>query len=236
MSTASFAELRRSVAVANNDLASAELVVHAFGNASGVDRDAGVFAIKPSGIPCRDITGDDIVIVSLEDGRVVAGEHRPSSDTPTHRAIYNGFPSVGGVAHTHSHFATAWAQARAAIPCLGTTHADHFRGPVPVTRPLTAEEIAGDYEANTGDVIVELFTHEDLQPEEAPGALVASHGPFTWGADPGSAVQMAAALELLARLAAHTLAISPEQPPIADELLDRHFSRKHGPLAYYGQP
>lgn len=230
------ADLRRMAARANNEIAAAGLVVHAFGNASQVDREAGVFAIKPSGIPCREVTGDDIVVVSLDGGEVVWGENRPSSDTPTHRAIFNGMEDVGGVAHTHSRFATAWAQARTPIPCLGTTHADHFRGSVPVTRPLTADEIQGDYETNTGRVILEMYRPDGLRPDDAPGALVASHGPFTWGPDASAAVEMAAAIELIAELASYTLAIQPGQAPIEDALLDRHFSRKHGPMAYYGQP
>ena len=236
MTGASFAELRRAVARANNEVAAAGLVVHAFGNVSGVDRDAGVFAIKPSGVQCAAVTGEDMVVVALENGEIVWGDHRPSSDTPTHRALYNGLASVGGVVHTHSFFATAWAQAQTPIPCLGTTHADHFHGPVPVTRPLEPDEIEGDYEANTGAVIVEMFVSGGLDPERAPGALVASHGPFAWGASASAAVEMAAAIEMLARLASHTLAIAPGQPPIEDALLDRHFFRKHGPLAYYGQP
>lgn len=234
--TDEYSDLRRDVSQANNELAAAGLVVAAFGNASGVDRAAGVFAIKPSGIPCRQVTGDDIVVVSLDDGKVVWGENRPSSDTPTHRAIYRGLEAVGGVVHTHSFFATSWAQARTPIPCLGTTHADHFRGPVPVTRPLTADETDGDYETNTGAVIVEMYDDGGLDPDETPGALVASHGPFAWAARPSSAVDVAVAMELIARLATQTLAISPGQDPINDSLLDRHFSRKHGPLAYYGQP
>jgi L-ribulose-5-phosphate 4-epimerase len=234
--TDAHASLRRLAAQANNEIAQAGLVVHAFGNASQVDREEGVFAIKPSGIPCEDVTPDDMVVVGLGDGEVVWGEHRPSSDTPTHRAIFNGLDTVGGVAHTHSRFATSWAQARRPIPCLGTTHADHFRGSVPVTRPLSTDEIEGDYEANTGRVIVEMYGADGLRPDEAPGALVASHGPFAWGADASAAVQMAAAIELIAELAAHTLAIGTDQLQIEDALLDRHFSRKHGPMAYYGQP
>jgi L-ribulose-5-phosphate 4-epimerase len=230
------AELRHVVARANNEVAAAGLVVHAFGNASQVDRDAGVFAIKPSGIPCQDVTGDDIVVITLDEGEVVWGDNRPSSDTPTHRAIFSGMAEVGGVVHTHSRFATAWAQARTAIPCLGTTHADHFRGAVPVTRVLTDDEITGHYEANTGRVIVEMYGDDGLDPDEAPGALVASHGPFAWGRDAASAVKMAAAMEVIAELALHTLAIDPSRPPLEDALLERHFSRKHGPLAYYGQP
>lgn len=234
--TGGHSELRGAVALANNAIADAGLVVHAFGNASQVDRDAGVFAIKPSGIPCRQVSGEDIVVVSLEDGEVVWGDNRPSSDTPTHRAIYNGIETAGGVVHTHSMYATAWAQARLSIPCLGTTHADHFRGPVPVTRPLSAEEVAGDYEANTGRVIVEMYQPGGLRPDEAPGALVASHGPFAWGEHAIAAVEMAAAIELVAELATHTLAIRADQPALEDHLLDRHFGRKHGPMAYYGQP
>ena len=230
------ADLRRLAAKANNEIAEAGLVVHAFGNASQVDREAGVFAIKPSGIPCEEVNADDMVVVGLDDGEVVWGENRPSSDTPTHRAIFIGIDTAAGVVHTHSRFATAWAQARLPIPCLGTTHADHFRGPVPVTRPLSSVEIEGDYEANTGRVIVEMYGAGGLHPDEAPGALVASHGPFVWGPDASAAVEMASAVELIAELAAHTLAIGPGQAPIEDELRDRHFSRKHGPMAYYGQP
>jgi L-ribulose-5-phosphate 4-epimerase len=236
MTSGSHRELRRSAAVGNNEVARAGLVVHAFGNASQVDRDERVFAIKPSGIPCNEVTEDDIVVVSIDDGVVVWGENRPSSDTPTHRSIYQGLESVGGVVHTHSMYATAWAQARMPIPCLGTTHADHFRGPVPVTRALEQDEVQGDYELNTGAVIVEMFGSGGLDPEETPGALVASHGPFVWGQDAGAAVEMAAAVELIARLATHTLSISPGQGSIDDALLERHFSRKHGPMAYYGQP
>jgi L-ribulose-5-phosphate 4-epimerase len=234
--TLPFADLRQAVALANNEVAEAGLVLHAFGNASEVDRDAGVFAIKPSGIACRDVTADDIVVVALDDGSVVWGDNRPSADTPTHRILYNGLDRAGGVVHTHSLYATAWAQARLPIPCLGTTHADHFNGPVPVTRPLTSEEIDGDYEENTGSVIVEMYAANGLDSMDAPGALVASHGPFAWGEDAPAAVEMAAALELIAQLATHTLSIAPDRPPIETALLARHFSRKHGPLAYYGQP
>ncbi len=234
--TEPFLGLRGEVAAANNQIAEAGLVAHAFGNASQVDRDAGVFAIKPSGIPCRQVTGEDIVVLTLESGDAVWGANRPSSDTPTHRAIYNGLSDVGGVAHTHSLFATAWAQARLPIPCLGTTHADHFRGAVPVTRPMTDEEVQGEYEANTGAVIVEMFGPGGLNLEEVPGALVASHGPFTWGPTAGDAVTIAGALEMIAQLAIHTLSLSPVRTQIEPSLLERHFTRKHGPMAYYGQP
>lgn len=229
-------QLRQTVAEANNEIGAAGLVLAAFGNASQADRETGVFAIKPSGIPCRQVGADDIVVMALDADEVVWGGNRPSSDTPTHRAIYNGIDTVGGVAHTHSLFATAWAQARMPIPCLGTTHADHFRGEVPVTRSLTPDEIAGEYEVNTGRVIVEMYESGGLHPDEAPGALVASHGPFAWGESASAAVEMAAAIEMIAELASRTLVIHPGQPQLDDPLLDRHFSRKHGPMAYYGQP
>ena len=231
-----YAELRASVARATRGVAAAGLVVQAFGNASEVDREQEVFAIKPSGIPCDAVTDDDIVVVALVSGETVWGGNRPSSDTPTHRAIYNGIDGVGGIVHTHSKYATSWAQAQRPIPCLGTTHADNFRGEVPVTRPLADEEIEEDYEENTGRVIVEMYGTGGLHPDEAPGALVASHGPFVWGPDGGAAVETAAAVELIAELAFHTLLIRPEQPTLSPALLDRHFSRKHGPMAYYGQP
>jgi L-ribulose-5-phosphate 4-epimerase len=234
--TAPYADLRHLVAEANREIDAAGLVVHAFGNASQVERESGVFAIKPSGIPCREVTDDNVVVVDLDVGDVVWGENRPSSDTPTHRAIYAGLDSAAGIAHTHSRFATAWAQAREPIPCLGTTHADHFRGQVPITRTLSPEEIQGDYEANTGRVIVEIYGPDGFDPDETPGALVASHGPFVWGKTAHDAVDMAAALELIAELASRTLTIRPDRTDIEEELLDRHFTRKHGPLAYYGQP
>lgn len=230
-----FSDIRLAVAEANRALAGAGLVVLSFGNASQVDRASGVFAIKPSGLACDSITPDDVVVVTLADDRIVWGDQRPSSDTPTHRVLYNAFPSIGGIAHTHSPFATSWAQAARSIPCLGTTHADHFRGEVPVTRQLTVEEIAGDYEVNTGLAIAELFEVNQLDPLAAPGVLVASHGPFVWGEEATTAVRNAEAVELMARLALYTLAINPDQPPIEDALLQRHFSRKHGPDAYYGQ-
>jgi L-ribulose-5-phosphate 4-epimerase len=228
--------LREQVAEANRGLASAGLVTMAFGNASGVDRDRGVFLIKPSGIPCDRIRPEDVVVVALEDGAVVDSALRPSSDTPTHRALYRRFPTVGGIVHTHSPYATAWAQAGRSIPCLGTTHADHFAGSVPVTRPLRPEEIQGDYEAQTGEVIVETFGRLDADPLGMPGVLVASHGPFTWGPDPAAAVANATALETVAMMASQTLALAPDAGPIDDALATRHFSRKHGPDAYYGQP
>lgn len=230
-----FSKLRAMVADANRALSGAGLVVMSFGNASQVDRASGVFAIKPSGLACESIKPDDVVLVSLSDGQVVGGDRRPSSDAPTHRVLYDAFPSIGGIVHTHSPRATAWAQAARPIPCFGTTHADHFRGEVPVTRPLTVEEIGGDYELNTGLVIAEFFEDNQIDPLAAPGVLVASHGPFVWGEDASNAVSNAEAVELIAALAMDTLALNPNQEPIPDALIERHFSRKHGPDAYYGQ-
>jgi L-ribulose-5-phosphate 4-epimerase len=230
-----FSELRQAVAEANRALARSGLVVMSFGNASAVDRASGVFAIKPSGLACGSITLDDVVVISLAEGEIVEGDHRPSSDTPTHRILYNIFPTIGGIVHTHSLLATSWAQAGRSIPCFGTTHADHFRGEVPVTRPLSVEEIGGDYELNTGLVIAEYFEVNQLDPLATPGALVASHGPFVWGEDASSAVRNAEAIELIAALALDTLALNPDAQPIGDALIERHFSRKHGPDAYYGQ-
>jgi L-ribulose-5-phosphate 4-epimerase len=230
------AELRERVAESNRRLAAEGLVSLSFGNASGVDRNEGTLVIKASGVACDRVGPADTVVVSLEDGRVVEGSLRPSSDTPTHLVLYRRFASIGGVVHTHSAFASAWAQAGRSVPCLGTTHADHFAGPIPVTRGLTEEEIAGDYEASTGQVIVETLEGLSLGALEMPAALVASHGPFAWGADPAEAVTNAVALEVVAAMALRTLALEPTIGPIADALSARHFGRKHGPDAYYGQP
>lgn len=207
----------------------------AFGNASGSDRAAGVMAIKPSGVPYDELRPEAMVVVGLDDGRIVDSTYRPSSDTPTHLVLYRRFATIGGVVHTHSSFATAWAQALRPIPCVGTTHADHFHGPVPVTRQLTRDEIEGDYEAQTGEVIVELFETSGLDPLEMPAAMVASHGPFTWGIDAAQAVENAIALESVAASALRTTQLRPDVHPIGDDLLERHFRRKHGPNAYYGQ-
>ena len=231
----SLPELRERVWRANQALVRAGLVTLSFGNASGVDREAGVLVIKPSGVPYDELRPEHLVVVSLEDGRVVEGELRPSSDTPTHLRLYQRFAEIGGVVHTHSTAATAWAQAGRPIPPLGTTHADHFHGPVPVTRQLTPPEIAGEYEAATGALIIETLERLGLSAAEMPAALVASHGPFTWGRDPGEAADNATALEAVAAMAAQTLALNPAVGPIGDYLLERHYLRKHGPDAYYGQ-
>jgi L-ribulose-5-phosphate 4-epimerase len=231
-----YERIRAESADLNRRIELAGLVILSFGNVSVADRSLGVFAIKPSGVPYADLTDDDMVVVSIEDGSTVSGSRRPSSDTPTHLILYQRYPDLGGVVHTHSPAAVAWAQAHRPIPCLGTTHADHFDGPVPVTRPLTAAEIDGDYEANTGRVIVELFEADGLDPLHMPGVLVASHGPFTWGATGLEAVTNAVALEAIAGMALDTLALAPDGVPVDDALLGKHFGRKHGPAAYYGQP
>jgi L-ribulose-5-phosphate 4-epimerase len=226
--------LRERVVDANVRLVRAGLVELTFGNASAVDRAAGVMAIKPSGVPFEALRAEDIPVLDIASGALVAGGLRPSSDTPTHLALYRAFAGIGGVVHTHSPYATAWAQARRAIPCLGTTHADHFAGPVPVTRPLLADEIAAGYEDATGAVIVETLATTD--PLAMPGVLVCSHGPFTWGAGPEEAVENAIALEVVAASAYRALRIAADADPIADELLAKHFGRKHGSASYYGQP
>ncbi len=228
-------QLRDEVWRANQALVRAGLVTLSFGNASGVDRSAAVMIIKPSGVPYDELRPDHLVVVSLSDGRPLEGGLRPSSDTPTHLALYQRFPEIGGVVHTHSTEATAWAQAGRAIPPFGTTHADHFHGPVPVTRPLTGQEIEGEYELATGLLIVETLDLAGLDALEMPAVLVASHGPFSWGADVAAAVENAIALEAVAAMATRTLAIGPSTGPIGDALLERHYRRKHGPNAYYGQ-
>ncbi len=235
MARMSYDTLREHVWRANLDLVRHGLVVLTWGNASGVDRAAGVMAIKPSGVAYDALRPGQIVVVALADGQVVEGSLRPSSDTPTHLALYRAFAGAGGVVHTHSRHATAWAQAGRDLPCLGTTHADHFRGAVPVTRPLRPGEIAADYEAATGAVIVETFASRGLDPAEVPGVLVHGHGPFAWGASPAQAVVQAVVLEEVARMGLATRALRPEADGIDGALLDRHFGRKHGPDASYGQ-
>ena len=226
-------ELKQRVCQANLDLVRHGLVVQTFGNASGVNRQRGRVVIKPSGVSYDGMTAEQMVVLSLETGDVVEGDLRPSSDAPTHLALYRAFDGLGGVIHTHSVSATAWAQARQELPVLGTTHADFFHGPVPVARELTAAEIAGDYEANTGAVIVERFADSD--PEHIPAVLVAGHGPFAWGPTVEIAVENAAALETAARMASDTLAIRSDAQSLSPAQLDQHFFRKHGPDATYGQ-
>jgi L-ribulose-5-phosphate 4-epimerase len=229
------AELREQVLRANLQIVRAGLVALTWGNVSAVDRAAGVMAIKPSGVAYEELRAESIVVVDLLSAERQDGELRPSSDSPTHLQLYQCFESIGAVVHTHSPYATAWAQARRPIPCLGTTHADHFEGAVPVTRTLTAEELHGDYELHTGLVIAESFEELELDPLHMPAVLVARHGPFTWGPTLTAAVENAIALEAVAAAALHTLQINHEIGPIEPELLNRHFRRKHGDAAYYGQ-
>lgn len=226
-------DIREECCAANRALGASGLVDLTFGNASVLDRAAGVFAVKPSGVGYATLTPDDMVLVDLE-GRVVGGALRPSSDTPTHAALLAAFTGTRSVIHTHSRHAVAFAQAERSIPSLGTTHADYFRGAVPLTRALTAEEIAADYEANTGRVIIEVLAGRD--PMDIPAALVRHHGPFVWGPSGAAALEVATALEIVAQVAALTLALSPPAAGPGDALGEKHFTRKHGASAYYGQP
>ena len=226
-------ELKAAVCKANLDLVKEGLVIQTWGNVSGIDRERGLMVIKPSGVPYDGMKPEHMVVVSLETGKVVEGNLRPSSDTPTHLVLYRAFKAIGGVVHTHSLYATAWAQARKRIPSYGTTQADYWYGDVPCTRLLKPQEIKKDYEANTGHVIVETF--RKLDPMQHPAVLVASHGPFAWGKDPHDAVHNAVVLEFIARLASETLRINPRVKPMQSALLDKHFLRKHGPGPYYGQ-
>jgi len=224
--------LRQAVLDANLELVRRGLVLYTFGNVSGVSREQGLVAIKPSGVPYENMSAQDIVVADLS-GRVVEGKFRPSSDLATHLEIYKRFPDAGGVAHTHSEFATAWAQARRSIPCFGTTHADYFHGPVPVTACLTPEEIAADYEKNTGVAICRLF--DQLDTDSIPAVLVAGHAPFCWGSTASEAAHNAVILESVARMAYYTVGIAPDAEPLARQLHDKHYLRKHGKNAYYGQ-
>jgi L-ribulose-5-phosphate 4-epimerase len=229
-----FGDLRNTVYRANMELAGSGLVLGTFGNVSGVDRDAGVFAIKPSGVPYERLRPEHIVVVSLDTGDVVYSTLRPSSDTPTHLELYRAF-DCGGIAHTHSEFATALAQARIGIRCLGTTHADYFCGDVPVTRPMRRNEVEDNYEKNTGLVIVERFSELGIDPATVPAVLVANHGPFAWGTDAFAAVEHARVLEFVARLEWRILSAAPNAVPPEPFLVEKHHQRKHGPRAYYGQ-
>lgn len=228
-----YQSIREECCEANIALPGFGLVDLTFGNVSVADPTAGVFAIKPSGVGYAGITPEQMVVVDYE-GNVVEGNLRPSSDTPTHRRLFLAFREIRAVVHTHSRCAVAFAQAGRGIPCLGTTHADYFYGEVPVTRPLTAEEIAGAYEWETGNVIVERF--KKIDPMQVSAVLVHSHGPFAWGTGGAKAVENAVALEIAARMARQTMQLNPDMPPIPKALLDKHFFRKHGAGAYYGQP
>ena len=225
-------QLKMQVYEANMELPRQKLVTHTWGNVSGICRETGLVVIKPSGIPYNALTLEDLVVVDLQGNRI-HGKRNPSSDTPTHLALYRAFPALGGIVHTHSSYATAWAQACLDIPCFGTTHADYFRGEVPVTRMLTREEVEEAYEANTGKVIIETFAGRE--PVHTPGVLCAGHGPFTWGKNAADSVHNAVVLEELSKMAMWTLAINPGAEPLPGHVADKHFLRKHGPNAYYGQ-
>lgn len=225
-------KLREAVLEANLDLVRKGLVLSTFGNASGVSRDEGLIVIKPSGVPYEGMRPEHLVITDLR-GKVVEGTLRPSSDLPTHAALYRGFPSIGGIVHTHSEYATAWAQARKSMPCFGTTHADYFRGTVPLTKAMSDSEVDGEYEENTGAAIIRTF--KKIDPMSMPAVLVANHGPFAWGTNPGQAAENAWMLEAAARMAYFTVGINSHASPIGKTLHERHFLRKHGKKAYYGQ-
>lgn len=225
--------LKKAVYEANMELFERRLIIYTWGNVSGIDRESGIVAIKPSGVAYEDLKAKDIVLVSLADGKKVEGALRPSSDTPTHLWLYRVFPGIGGVTHTHSPFATAWAQAGRPIPCFGTTHADYFRREVPCTRFLNECEIAGDYEAETGRIIEEAF--KGMNPLHTPGVLVRGHGPFTWGKSAGESVYHAAVLEETAKIALHTIQLHPQLETLPMAMQNKHFERKHGVNAYYGQ-
>lgn len=227
-------ELKQQVYAANMELPRRGLVTYTWGNVSGIDRKAGLVVIKPSGVAYEELTPDKLVVLDL-DGRKVEGGLNPSSDTKTHLELYKAYPQLGGIVHTHSTYAVAFAQARRDLPALGTTHADYFYGPVPCTRELTPEEIDEDYERNTGKVILETFAQRGIDPVHVPAVLCASHGPFTWGKDAAEAVYHAAVLEEVAKMAVLTLTIDPGAQPAPQHVLDKHFMRKHGPNAYYGQ-
>ena len=227
-------QLKQQVLEANLLLPKHGLITFTWGNVSGIDREKGLVVIKPSGVEYDDMCADDMVVVDLE-GNVVEGHYKPSSDTPTHLALYKAFPTLGGVVHTHSRWATSFAQAGRGVPAMGTTQGDYFYGEIPYTRKMTPEEIAGQYELETGNVIIETFKQRNIDPAQVPAVLVHSHGPFTWGTDPFNAVHNAVVLEEVAFMDFHAMALTPNLPPMQQELLDKHYLRKHGPGAYYGQ-
>ena len=227
--------LKEEVCRANLLLPEHGLVTFTWGNVSGVDRESGMMVIKPSGVDYEGMSPEDMVVVSLATGERVEGRWKPSSDTATHVALYNAFPTLGGVVHTHSRWATSFAQAGRGIPAFGTTQGDYFYGEIPVTRKMTPEEIEGSYELETGNVIIETFRERRIDPDQVPAALVYSHGPFAWGKDAMNAVHNAVVLEEVAFMAFHAMTLTPGLPPMQQELLDKHYLRKHGPGAYYGQ-
>ena len=227
-------KLKHAVYEANMELPHRGLVTYTWGNVSGIDRERGLVVIKPSGVSYDELTPDDLVVLDL-DGNRVEGELNPSSDTKTHLELYKAFPEIGGIVHTHSPYAVGWAQAGRDIPAYGTTHADYFYGPVPCCRSLTEQEVEEDYERNTGLVIVETFRQRELDPVHVPGAICRNHGPFTWGKDAAQAVYHAVVLEEVAKMAVYTTQIAPDAQPAPQYVLDKHFLRKHGPNAYYGQ-
>lgn len=228
------AQLKKSVFQANLDLVRHNLVIFTWGNVSGIDRERELVVIKPSGVAYDKMTADDMVVVDLETGKVVEGDLNPSSDTPTHLAIYRAFPEVRGIVHTHSTYATAWAQAGKDIPNIGTTHADYFHDDIPCTDDMTEAEVKGDYELETGNVIVRRFLRDNINPMHTPGVLVKNHGPFAWGTSPDNAVYNAVVMEQVAKMAFVSLSVNP-QTTMNPLLIEKHFSRKHGPNAYYGQ-
>ncbi|MGO5114039.1 L-ribulose-5-phosphate 4-epimerase [Candidatus Avoscillospira sp. LCP25S3_F1] len=227
--------LKEQVCKANLELPKHGLVTFTWGNVSGVDREQGLMVIKPSGVSYENMTAEDMVVVRLSDGAVVEGKWKPSSDTDTHLALYNAFPALGGIVHTHSRWATSFAQAGKGVPAFGTTQGDYFYGEIPCTRKMTPEEIGGKYELETGNVIIETFNSRKIDPAQVPAVLVYSHGPFAWGKDAMDAVHNAVVLEEVSFMAFHAMALTPGLSPMQQELLDKHYLRKHGPGAYYGQ-
>ncbi len=227
-------ELKALVCKANLGLPKYGLVTFTWGNVSGIDREKGLVVIKPSGVSYEGMTAEDMVVVDL-DGKVVEGKYKPSSDTPTHLALYKAFPSLGGIVHTHSRWATSFAQAGMDVPAMGTTQGDYFYGDIPCTRKMTPAEIAGEYELETGNVIIETFRERQIDPAQVPAVLVCSHGPFSWGKDPMDAVHNAVVLEEVSFMDLHALQLNPNAGRMQQELLDKHYLRKHGANAYYGQ-